>query len=345
MENTISRSQIKNIGKRLRISNLGTPLDSKDLEILNKWRSYHESSLKYYAKKLKEEASNLNLNSNDYTVTQRIKRVHSIILKLKRFPLMQLSMMDDIAGARIVLPNNLQVSQLVETFKNKKNKHELIKLKNYISHPKEDGYRSIHAVYKINKQPTIHIEIQFRSLLQHCWATGVEVFGTLEKTSFKTGEGTEEWKHFFRLLSSRFAIKENTPLLAEHEIYSAKQIEQQLIATIRKLNIIEQLNTYTSLYSSDWRSMRAKGRSGKYALITLDTIRNNTDVKFFAESKFQEALNQYAAIEKVHHSSNDINVVLVNLDNINNLERAYPNYFMNTKLLVNLLSCIVLGEF
>jgi hypothetical protein len=47
----------------------------------------------------------------------------------------------------------------------------------------------------------------------------------------------------------------------------------------------------------------------------------------------------------VHHSSDDINVVLVNLDSIDNLERAYPNYFMNTKLLVNLLSRIVLGKF
>ena len=345
MKNNITRSKIKTIGKKLRVTSPTEILSSDHLNTLNQWREHHTSSLKYYANLLKREARKLNFNSQEITITQRIKRIHSIILKLKRFPNMQLSMMDDIAGLRIVLESNNDVFKLINILKEKQSKHHLIKLNNYISHPKEDGYRSIHAIYQIKKTPTIQIELQLRSSLQHCWATGVEVFGTLEKTSFKTGHGSEQWKEFFTLLSSRFAIKENSPVLAAHEIYSLNQLESKLIAMIRQLNIIEQLNAYTSTYSNTWRQNRAKGRSGKYALLTLNTDLATTDVDIFAESKLSEALEKYAATEKKYHSSDVINIVLVNLDNVENLERAYPNYFMDTKILSNCLSRIVLGEF
>ncbi|MBT4761311.1 MAG: RelA/SpoT domain-containing protein [Bdellovibrionaceae bacterium] len=345
MNNIITRSQIKNIGKSLRSIKTDQQLESSSLVLLNKWREHHDATLKYYGKLLKSEAIKLGIKPSQFTVTQRIKRIHSIILKLRRFPLMQLSTMDDVAGVRIVLPENSEVSHLVNVLKEKKSKHELIKLSNYTDHPKDDGYRSIHLVYRANKSPSIQIEIQLRSLLQHYWATGVEVFGTLEKTSFKTGEGSEDWRIFFKLLSSRFAIKEGTPVLEEHEKYSISQLNTSLVAMIRKLNIIEQLSAYTSIYTSNWREKRAIGRSGKYALITLDTNTNRTSVEVYPESQLSKALSKYSSIEKTHHSSNAINIVLVNLDNINNLERAYPNYFMDTKVLSNYLSKIVLGKF
>lgn len=345
MKNNITRSQIKSIGKRLRNSKPDEILDDDDLKILNRWRIHHDPSLKYYTELLRKEAVKLNLESGQFTVIHRIKRIHSIILKLQRFPQMQLPTMDDIAGARIVLPANENVFDLVNALKEKKIKNDLIKVNNYISHPKDDGYRSVHLVYRINKEPSIQIELQLRSLLQHYWATGVEVFGTLEKTSFKTGEGREEWKTFFKLLSSRFAIKEGTSVLKEHEIYSSSHLNSLLISMIRKLNIIEQLNVYTSIYTSNWREKRAKGRSGKYVLLMLDSKSNYTSVEIYPENKLNEVLAKYSSIEKIHHGHNDVNVVLVNLDNINNLERAYPNYFMDTRMLSNFLSKIVLDTF
>ncbi len=91
--------------------------------------------------------------------------------------------------------------------------------------------------------------------------------------------------------------------------------------------------------------IRERGRSGKYALLILNNISNTTDVEIFSEANFTKALDKYTSIEKDYHSSNELNVVLVNLDNIENIERAYPNYFMDTKVLTNYLSKIVLGDF
>ena len=349
MNKEITRSHIKNIGKKLRASQGDIEIDDNDLKILNNWRELHEPTLKYYGKLLRQQAKGLTFEGNsEFTVTQRLKRIHSIILKLKRFPDMQLSTMDDLAGARIVLPQIREVFDLAEILKyksSKGSKHAIVKVNNYIAHPKDDGYRSIHIVYQTKKVPSIKIEVQLRSKLQHYWATGVEVFGTLEQTSFKTGEGNQEWKDFFALLSSYLAYKEGTSLLKKHEIYSLSQLRDKLISTIKELNIIELLNAYTSIYSSDWRNNRSRGKSGKYALLTLDSNVNKTDVEFFAEAKLKDALEKYVAIEKIHHSSKLVNVVLVNLDDIDKVEEAYPNYFMDTKVILNILSEIVLGIF
>ena len=229
MEKVITKSQIKNIGKNLRSTEVGTRLNKTDLETINYWRSHHSPSLKYYAKLIKNEALKLNLNESQFTITQRLKRVHSIILKLKRFENMQLSTMDDVAGLRIVVDSIEQVKNLTNVLKEKIGKHKIIKLNNYITHPKDDGYRSVHIIYKVNKTPSVHIELQIRSMLQHYWATGIEVFGTLEKTSFKTGDGELEWREFFELLSSRFAIKEGATVLSQHEILTSVQIEKKLV--------------------------------------------------------------------------------------------------------------------
>ena len=130
-KNLITRSQIKNIGKRLRNANVGENLLADDFIKLNDWRLHHGSSLNYFASLLSEIASEDKLNQTQITVTQRLKRVHSIILKLKRFPEMQLSMMDDIAGSRIVLSDIGDVYKLVDSLKERRSKHKIIKLNRF----------------------------------------------------------------------------------------------------------------------------------------------------------------------------------------------------------------------
>lgn len=341
----ITRSRIKNIGKKLRELGPEERLTEKELQDLTEWRNSHGPTLSYFLKLLEEELQVFNLGEADFSITQRLKRFYSIILKLKRFPNMQLSMMDDIAGARVVLPQAKSVRELLNRLKERRSNYHIIKVNNYIDHPKDDGYRSVHIVYKIEKTLDIQLELQLRTSLQHIWATGVEVFGTLTKTSFKTGSGETEWKEFFKFLSSRFAIQEGGTILKEHEIYSHSKINSILVQKIKALNIIEQLNTYTALYTSNWREERPKGRSGKYALLILDTVHNITKVEFYSEKSKKEALEKYSQIENEYHSSDEINIVLVSLDNINKLEMAYPNYFMDTKKLTLYLSQIVLGTF
>ena len=94
----------------------------------------------------------------------------------------------DIAGCRTVLTVehleklvNIEASR-DEARVNRGIKHKLIDEKDYIKTPKFSGYRGVHLIFKY-KSDKVHdwddmkIEIQFRTLIQHAWATAVETVG------------------------------------------------------------------------------------------------------------------------------------------------------------------------
>lgn len=105
-------------------------------------------------------------------VAQRLKRSPSIISKLKRFPKMKLSRMQDIGGLRAVVSNLEVARQLTESYKSSRFTHDLVGEKDYIEYPKDTGYRGIHLVYKYQNRRValydgLHIELQIRTRLQH----------------------------------------------------------------------------------------------------------------------------------------------------------------------------------
>jgi ppGpp synthetase/RelA/SpoT-type nucleotidyltranferase len=70
-------------------------------------------------------------------VAQRLKRMPTIIDKLKRYPAMQLTTMQDIGGLRAVLDKVVDVYRLADSYRdNIRLTHELIDEKDYIQHPR-----------------------------------------------------------------------------------------------------------------------------------------------------------------------------------------------------------------
>ena len=87
-----------------------------------------------------------------------------------------------------------------------KNNFLFIREKNYILEPKEDGYRSIHQIFKYQgkKEKRLEgyqIELQIRTKLQHQWATSVEIIDSIKQQSLKTGGGDIYYREFFKLSS------------------------------------------------------------------------------------------------------------------------------------------------
>jgi hypothetical protein len=258
---------------------------------------------------------------------------------------MRLSAMQDIGGLRAILESVDEVYCLVELYRTSRSRHRLFALHDYIANPKPDGYRSIHLVYQLKKEPSIFIEIQVRSYLQHIWATAVEVFGTLMNSSFKSGYGEKKWLDLFAHLSSVFSIKEKLPVLKEHESLSSKQILEKTKKMIQDLKAIEQLNVYTAIYRISSNEFRDKGRSGNYSLILLDSHKNTISVQSFSSNQIEEATSMYMQMEKEFYNEINVNVVLVNTGDVKKLEASYPNYFMDTKVLVRYLSEIAIDRF
>lgn len=339
-----SKSKVDKAGEILKGASLKNSEADHALDVLSNWRAFHAMPLDTFAKVLKTRVKKISQNKN-VIVAQRLKRTPSILLKLKTHKTMRLSAMQDIGGLRAILENVNEVYKLVDLYRTSKSRHKLFALNDYISNPKPDGYRSIHLVYQLKKEPSIFIEIQARSYLQHIWATAVEVFGTLMNSSFKSGYGEKKWLDLFAHLSSVFSLKEGMPVLKDHESLSEKQLLDKLKKMIHELRAIEQLNVYTAIYKISSSEFRDKGRSGNYSLILLDSHKNTISVQSFSSNQIEEATSLYMKKEKEFYNDINVNVVLVNTGDVKKLEASYPNYFMDTKALVRYLSEIAIDKF
>lgn len=336
-----SKTKIDRAGELLK-NRVGSADETANaLETLSNWRAYHAMPLDTFAKVLKERIQKI---SDNAVVAQRLKRTPSILLKLSNHKTMRLSTMQDIGGLRAILNTTEEVYELLDLYKKSKSKHLLFSLDDYIKTPKKDGYRSIHLVYKLARTPNLFLEIQLRSQLQHIWATGVEVFGTLQNSSFKSGQGSRKWLDFFSLLSSVFAIKENRPPLKEHSKFSKSDLVTQAQKAIQELHVIENLSVYTAVYKTILKNT-VKGRKGHYSIILLNSRENTISIETYGASQFDVAAQAYLDFERKHFEDKQINVVLVNTGDIKKLELSYPNYFMDTKTLIQNLSLITMGKF
>ncbi len=120
--------------------------------------------------------------ANDYCpidlVQGRVKTIASILEKAnrKKIPLEQLEdQMGDIAGIRLICPFVEDCYAVVDMIR-KRMDMEIVSEDDYITHPKESGYRSYHfqiryTVQTFREPKTINAEIQIRTLSMNCWCT------------------------------------------------------------------------------------------------------------------------------------------------------------------------------
>ena len=78
---------------------------------------------------------------------------------------------------------------------------QLSHFNDYITTPKDTGYKSLHLIVQPSENSKRTIEIQLRSVEEHNWATLVEITDLLYHTKLKeTGTG-HELSEFHKLLS------------------------------------------------------------------------------------------------------------------------------------------------
>jgi len=215
----------------------------------------------------------------------------------------------------------------------------------YITYPKEDGYRSLHLVYKYKSQKEgkkdyngLLIEIQIRSKLQHLWATAVEVVDFFTGQGLKFDKGKTEWKDFFKLVSSAFAIMEETPLvpntpLNKKELYTAIKEKE------KELNLIKTMQSWTEIlrvfgiedYSKDY----------KFFLMEIDINQERLTISAFKENEVDKAIKTLERLEKKNRDRKEYDVVLVGADTITDLKKAYPNYFADSEEFLEKLKSII----
>ena len=135
----ISKTQIRKIGQSIR-KNL---INENELNIFNAYRNIYIEVMEYFVNSIKDKLP------KPLFIARRLKRLESIKIKLQRFPQMELDRIQDIGGTRAVFKNLNEVKEYIKNIKQINDiPFKLIKENNYISNPKDDGYRSYHLIFE-----------------------------------------------------------------------------------------------------------------------------------------------------------------------------------------------------
>lgn len=318
------------------------PIELMDaIELLSWWRSLHSYPINTFQAYLRSKVKQAHPSA---IVAQRLKRMPSIITKLQRFPTMQLDRMQDIGGLRVILEKISDVYSLYKSIlESKRFEHQPeLPPKDYIKVPKPDGYRSLHQVFKYTnkKHPELNglrIELQLRTKLQHSWATAVETLGIVEKSSFKTGEGSDHFKCFFKLSSALFSMDEGQPVLEEYRDMHRTDLVKKLTS------LEEELQIYTKLkglaLSAKHIESTSKNTDG-YHLMELDLGKGQISLIPFSKFQLDSAESLYKAREQATKNNPNISVVLISAGNVKEIKKAYPNYFLDTNSFIKNLKRI-----
>lgn len=324
-----TKNAINTAGKKICKDDISDEEKKHAEDIIDNWRAAHAYPLHVFYMLLRRHAS----SRNDIIVVERLKRLDSILGKLKRENGMNLCRMQDLGGCRMILPTIEDVDIYSKKVLNSRIRHEFLKMTDYINNPKKSGYRSLHLVYRFhsdskNKQiyndyPMI-IELQYRTHLQHIWATAVETMGIFTNQALKAGQGNEAIKRFFVVASSLFALKEECPVVPETSdnpeilIKELKQIDE-------RVHVLDNLKAIRLAIYNEVDNVPDKHG---YYILKLDNNNQTLDCYHFMPSDYEKANKEYDELEKKSSQSN-INVVLIRASSFSTVKDAYPNYFMD----------------
>lgn len=105
-------------------------------------------------------------------VEHRLKSTDSIMAKLERKhkkdkekPIEDL--LNDIAGVRIICFDTKQIYKVVKMVKQSKC-FTVLKEKDYVKNPKDNGYQSYHMILQVNE---VKVELQLRTILMDAWSS------------------------------------------------------------------------------------------------------------------------------------------------------------------------------
>jgi ppGpp synthetase/RelA/SpoT-type nucleotidyltranferase len=334
------KKQINQVGENFKTTNL---LSDDDAKTLSAWRAVFSPIINSLATTLQKISIQYKKHAiRPVVVSTRLKRTPSIILKLQRFPDMVLSRMQDIGGVRTVYQKMEQVMTVDKRLKeiygeNTNNSFELIRERNYIKSPKEDGYRSIHHIYKYKgKFKELHgliIELQIRTAVQHIWATAVEIFDLKQKSSIKIGGGDELHKRFFILVGSLFSKFEG-----DNRKISREQLEESYLE-IEEIDRINKQCHILPIFKGIVETSQGINDENVYGyILELDIDENQLEVHPFSQKDDALYNKKYAEIEQKNKNENlNREVVLVYSNDLVALKDAYPNYYMDASKFIGFL--------
>ncbi|MGO1545251.1 MAG: GTP pyrophosphokinase [Gulosibacter sp.] len=128
---------------------------------------------------LREEFDKLHSYNPIEQVTTRLKSAESVVDKVTRKglepSLSSFRKITDIAGVRVTCSFTADTYRVFEALTGQPDVR-VLEVKDYIAHPKPNGYRSLHAIVEVpvflsSRTVNVPVEVQFRTVAMDFWAT------------------------------------------------------------------------------------------------------------------------------------------------------------------------------
>ena len=304
--------------------------------IVTSWRGMHQFALAHMHQVLVPRVEAVEPKA---IVVSRLKRLRTIVEKCSRLPAgVTLSQMQDVGGIRIIVSDTDAVFALERSLQEDPLFGFEFEWRNdYITEPKRTGYRSLHRIYcyvggespKNNALDGLRIEMQIRSRSQHAWATANEVVGTFRHEDLKSNRGNAEWRRYFVLAGSVLALARGTPS-GPNVPTSPADLRAEFECLETKLRAFERITAYsvTPQFTSKQKVPSLAGVG--YVVIRLNLEARALNITMYLPDQFEAAERDYRRFEQEYMGNTDYDILLVFLENVDQFERAYPNYFADT---------------
>ena len=305
--------------------------------MVSDWRMTHLPVLREFVEELTRYFDQRSISFAFYS--QRVKRMTSIIEKLRNNSNMGLGGLQDIGGARFVF-DDIEMLQLakkeLENFIPKG--FSFVRQTDYIESPKTSGYRSIHYIYQYHstneEYDGLKIELQIRTRLQHSWAMAVETASLISRTSLKANiEDGSVWREFFKLVSAIFAQQEKCKVADEYTDYTHEKYCSRYLEYIDTHKLLDQLSALrVTVNSQDISTEKQDG----FCVLSINFKEKQVSFRTYLSDEESIAASTFAQLEQTIDS--DEAVLLVSMAKMQEIREAYPSYFLDTQEFLGALS-------
>ena len=240
--------------------------------------------------------------------------------------------MDDIAGCRLIFDNIPELHAFRKSLHGARFSHKLrneIDKYDYIKNPKDSGYRGIHDIYEYNvtSEATsgsngLFIELQYRTKIQHAWATANEIIGFVTENQPKFDQGDERYLHIMKLTSEILA-RSFEGSVSCHAAMSSKDVVSEFLRLDSELGFLDLLRGLNASQNKDVKSTN---------FIFMFKDGKPLEIKSFRYTP--EALRSLFALER---ENPDMDIVLVQGNSTEDVRIAFKNYFSDAKEFIKLI--------
>lgn len=314
-----------------------------DIAVVDQWRASHAYVLNTFQIFFKRRVAE---HKKQIEFAQRLKRRKTIIDKLQRRNasgqrlMADVTSMQDFAGCRLIFPD-MQSLMKFRRFVHSPDKMRSVfhvlrhadnpDKYNYIENPKWTGYRGIHDIFVHRPRPhrkgedvakpwrNLLCEVQYRTRIQHAWATALEISDFLdgERTKFALREEDEHPRvTFFRLVSELLARYHEG---LEHALtdMTLDDLRDAIRTVDANLGIMGRLRAMRAV--EDFPQLKRHN-----VLNVFSDEEGEPKLEILAFNNSVEAISKSQELES---SQNSLNAVYVASDRPSELRRAYKNYF------------------